>query len=105
MAIKLKSEATYEPPIRAQYGVSLAENAWYGVIDGIDYNKAENNCFFGLDIYASKEAREAMAAPVDRHNFHYHSEKFGEEIGCNGLTIPQAYAKALETLTDWESDE
>ena len=105
MAIKLRAGITYTPPVQTQYGVVLGSNAYYGVIDGVEYNKAMKHAVFSLEIYASKEAREAKAAPVDLLNKMYSEKDFDAEIGRDGLTIPQAYQKALANLTDWESDE
>jgi len=105
MAIKLKEGKTFSPPVGAQYGLSLGSHAWYGVIDLIEYNKQERSCSFSVEIFADSAARGAGASPVERMNYGFHAEMFDSEIGNDGLTIPQAYEKALLALKDWESDE
>ena len=103
MAIQLKSGETYSP--NNNQGLDLTGSDYYGVIDRVEYNKADKQCFFSVDIYADATARNEGKTVVDRVNLTFVNSDFDTEIGTDGLTIPQAYAKALETLTDWESDE
>ena len=111
MAIKLRAGMTFTPSVQAQYGVVLGSNDYYGVIDGLEYNKRMKHAAFSLEIYASKAARDAArqeggsVAPVEVLNKFYSGEQFDVDIGNNGFTITQAYQKALAAMPDWESDE
>ena len=105
MAIKLREGMTFTPAVQGQYGVVLGINDWYGVIDGLEYHKREKHAAFSVEIYSSKAAREAKAAPVDMVNIFFNKENFDTEIGNDGLTIPRAYELVLQKMTDWESDE
>jgi hypothetical protein len=103
MANILKAGSTYAP--QNNQGLDLTGSDYYGVIDRIEYNKADKGCYFAVDIYVSSTARSEGKGVVDRIIFSFNEDEFDEKIGSDGLTIPQAYAKSLETLTDWTSDE
>ena len=103
MANILKSGSTYAP--NNNQGLDLTGSDYYGTIDRVDYNKADKQCNFSLDIYANATARSEGKSVVDRINFNFHDADFDSEIGNDGLSITQAYALSLETLTDWKSDE
>ena len=103
MAIVLKASKTYSPS--NSYGLDLTSNSFYGVIDKLEYDKQNKFCGFTVEIYADQTARSGGRSPLDRLNFTFSGDDFDSQIGVDGLTIPNAYTKALVTLTDWESDE
>jgi len=105
MAIKLKSTKTFTPAMEAQIGVNMTNGDYYGAIDSIQYDKKDKSCFFSVEVYGTQDSRNDGGTVVDRINFNFHSDVFDLEIGDDGLNIPEAYSKCLETLTDWESDE
>ena len=107
MAVVLKTGKTYNPQISQSYGMDMTNGDYYGAIDTIEYNKAEKQCNFSLSIYSNEESRTNDKSVVDRLNFNFHGDNFDSQIGNDGITIPQAYARALadSRLADWESDE
>jgi hypothetical protein len=102
MAIVLKEGKTYSP--NSETGIDLTSNSFYGVIDSVEYNKKERLCVFFVDIYVNQTTRQLNKKFVDRVVFSFYGDSFSQ-IGNDGLTIPQAYIKALEILIDWMSDE
>ena len=107
MAITLKPGKSHTPVINSTYGILVENSAYYGVIDDIQYDKADKRCSFSVNIYGNSSARADNKAVVDRLNFHYNNDGFDSLMGNNGLTISDAYIKALEDerLTNWQSDE
>ena len=105
MALVLKEGKTFNPQISNQYGVDMTGNSYYGVIDKVSYNKKIKECNFSVDIYGSKDLRNAEALLADKINFNVLPSEYDEKVGSNGITITQAYEIAGEVLTDWESDE
>lgn len=109
MANILKTGSTYAPT--NNQGLDLTGSDYVGVIDDIRYDKKDKQAHFTVEIYANAEVaatrKEDMSniSPVDRISFNFNGDLFDEKIGNDGLSIPQAYAKSLETLTDWISDE
>jgi len=109
MAIILKETKTYSP--HNNMGLDLTGSEYYGVIDDVLYDKKSKQCFFSVDVYANAESGQqrkeqfSNISVVDRINFNFNDATFDSDIGNDGLTITQAYTKALETLTDWQSDE
>jgi hypothetical protein len=71
----------------------------------ITYDKKDKYCFFDLRIFISQSGRQNGNDCVEVIPFHYYSTGFDQNIGNDGLSIPQAYEKALETMLDWQSDE
>ena len=105
MGIQLKEGISFNPPISTSYGIDMTSSDYYGVIDNVEYNKKDKNCHFSVEIFCNCDARANNSTIVDRENFSFNGDTFDSEIGKDGLSIPQAYAKALERLTDWQSDE
>jgi len=109
LAIIIKAGSTYAPT--NNQGLDLTGSDYYGVIDDVRYDKKSKQAFFSVDIYAdaatavSRKEEGVNVSPVDRVNFNFNGDEFDSAIGNDGLSIPQAYAKSLETLTDWVSDE
>ena len=101
MAIKLKTGKTFTPSL-SKY---LSGFGYYGAIDEIDYNKHNKQCCFDMKFYANSLSRNEGEDPIERKTFIFTGDNFDSNIGNDGLSIPQAYNQALETLTDWESDE
>jgi hypothetical protein len=105
MAIVLKENKTFNPDISDRFGVDMTNNTYYGAIDIIDYDKGQKQCNFTVDVYGTKSSREDGGIVVHRFNFNFTDNAFDIQIGNGGISVEQAYNKALETLTDWESDE
>jgi len=117
MAIMIKAGSTYAPT--NNQGLDLTGSDYYGVIDDVRYDKKSKQAFFSVDVYAdaataaTRKEHEvdgetvpaSNVSVVSRENFNFSGDDFDSEIGNDGLSVPQAYAKSLETLTDWESDE
>jgi len=107
MALILKTNKEYTPV--NNMGLDLTGSDYYGVIDDVRYNKKDKLAYFTLDIYANEASgllrKSDSISVVDRINFTFDGIKFDDKVGYDGLSIPQAYLLALETLTDWESDE
>jgi len=103
MAIEIKTDKTFTPT--SFNGIDNTGDQFYAVIDGIDYDKKNKFAQFSLNIYCDKDARECDLAFADYKHFTFNGAEFDDKIGSNGLSISQAYTIALETLTDWESDE
>ena len=105
MALILKTGKTFNPAISETFGKDMTGSDYYGVIDSIEYDKGEKTCYFTLEIYSDNTARIDDSSTVDNIIFNYTDDSFDSDIGDDGLTIPQAYSKAIASLTDWESDE
>ena len=105
MAIKLKTAKTYTPEMEARMGVNMTNGDYYGVVDRVEYDKSSQECYFSVEIYGTKESRGTEGLVVDRNNFSFSGTAFEIQIGTDGLSISKAYLIALETMTDWESDE
>lgn len=106
MAIVLKQGKTFNPSLSARFGVDMTGSNYYGVVDHYEINKKEKQCFFRIEIYGTSELRGSEdATVVDALNFIIKDDDFDSVVTNDGLKIPDLYAHALETLTDWESDE
>ena len=105
MAIKLKTTKTYTPEMETRMGVNMTNGDYYGVVDRVEYDKSSQECYFAVEIYGTKDSRDAEGLVVDRINFSFSDTDFEIQIGTDGLSISKAYSLALETMTDWESDE
>lgn len=105
MAIVLKEGKTFNPDISTSYDIDMTGSNYYGVIDEVMYDKYDKTCHFSVAVYGSDNSRIQKGSVTHRFNFTFTENAFEIQIGNDGYSISQAYNKALETLTDWKSDE